>query len=225
MRNIVRLLSEGSFKRVVQVISCAVVLWAAPQGHAMAAGVENHRCPLSECDLLANGTYTGVLIGRLDSVLSEEQSSQLLRAAQAQGRWTELPTENQQFMQRIQPVGMRVPDGAGGSLRVISLMSMEESQAMPLRKGDLVRFRPHGSTTGTAANPAPSDSVALAYWKAVGCVTALCRADDKDCQAPYVEGAWRFTDGQPIEPHTATPLTRGQRIDPLTYFPQANRSP
>lgn len=213
------------FKHLARIIPCVAALWMAPQMHAMAAGATDHRCPVPGCDLLADGDYAGVLIGRLDAMLSEKQSSQLLRAAQAQGHWNELPADSREFTQRIQAVAMRVPAGAGGSLRVIALMSMDESQAMPLRKGDLVRFRPHGGPAGSAANPAPADSVALAYWQTVGCLTALCRASDKDCQATYIQGAWRFADGQPIEPRSATPLTGGRRIDPTTYFPLADSTP
>ncbi|WP_423459237.1 hypothetical protein [Ottowia sp. VDI28] len=214
-----RLLSELPLKRGAQVMACVLALWSTCQMPAAAAGAEAHHCPVHGCDLLADGDYTGVLIGRLEALLSDKQSRQLLRAVQAQGRWAGLPADSQQFAERIQAVAVRVPIGTGGSLRVIALMSMEESEAMPLKKGDLVRFRPHGGPAGSAMNPAPVDSLALAYWKAVGCVTALCRAGDKDCQATYIQGAWRFTDGRPIEARSAAPLARGQRIDPMTYIP------
>lgn len=189
----------ASFERVARVIACALALWVIPLAHATASGVEDRRCPAPGCDLLADGAYAGVLIGQLDSILSEKQSGFLLHAVQAQGRWPELSADSAQFTRRIQPVVMRVPNGTGGSLRVIALMSMDEGRAMPLQTGDLVRFRPHGPTV-SAANPPPDDKVDLSYWKAVGCVTALCRAGDADCQATYLQGAWRFADGQPIEP-------------------------
>ena len=208
-----------SFEHVARVISCALALWVISQTHAVASGVEGHRCPVSGCDLLADGEYSGVLIGQLDSILSERQSGHLLRAVQAQGRWPELSADSAPFTRRIQPVVMRVPNGTGGSLRVIALMSMDEGRAMPLQTGDLVRFRPHGPTV-SAANPPPEDKVDLSYWKAVGCVTALCRAGDADCQATYLQGAWRFADGQPIEPLSTTLLGRGRKIDPMTYFPR-----
>lgn len=225
MGRIFGLSSEVSFKHIGRVITCVVALWVATPIHTSAATVESPNCPIAGCDLLADGTYTGVLIGQLDSVLSEENSSQLLRAAQARGRLGGLPPDSQQFSERIQAVAMRVPTDTGGSARVIALMAMDESRAMPLQAGDLVRFRPHGPPSAYSANPPPVEPVALAYWKAVGCVTALCRAGDKTCQAAYIKGAWRFTDGQAIEPLSTAPLTRGRNIDPLTYFPQPEPAP
>ena len=219
LSNTLWLWCAASFERVARVIACALALWVIPLAHATASGVEDHRCPTPGCDLLADGAYTGVLIGQLESILSEKQSGFLLHAVQAQGRWAELSADSAQFTRRIQPVVMRVPNGAGGSLRVIALMSMDEGRAMPLQTGDLVRFRPHGPTV-SAANPPPEDKVELSYWKAVGCVTALCRAGDADCQATYLQGAWRFADGQPIELLSTTPLDRGRKIDPMTYFPR-----
>ncbi len=199
------------------------VLVLALSAASVAQAEHDSDCPVSGCDLLADGAYAGVLIGRLDTLLNDEQSHQLLRAAHAQGRWADLPADGQQFTQRIQAAALRVPAGTS-ELRVIALMSVEESQAMPLEAGDLVRFRPHPSlstTSGHAAMTRPSGGIDLAYWNAIGCIAILCRASDKDCQGRYTQGAWRPGNGQPIDPLSTTPLVNGQRIDPMTYLPEA----
>jgi hypothetical protein len=179
---------------------------------------ERSNCPVSKCDLLADGAYSNVLIGTLDTVLSDEQSHQLLRAMQSQGRWAEVPADGQQFTQSIVAVVMQVPHG-NGTLRVIALMSKDESQVIALQPGDLVRFRPHHNLTASNTRR-PSGGAELAYWKTIGCLDPLCRADDPNCQARYRRGAWRVADGQSIDPFSALPMANGPRIDPVTYLPE-----
>jgi len=160
----------------------------------------------------SQGSYPHLIIGRFQAMASAPQAQRLFTDMRAQHKWQALPDDPMAFYAALQPVIIQLADG-----KVLAvLMAQDEAHVELPQKGDLVRYSPH---RGKYEIP-PTDPKERAYWAVDGCVSVICRAEDKACFGRYPAGVFRPKDGVQISPQTFQPVPHGALIDVNSLLPR-----
>lgn len=195
---------------VVRIAVTSTVTFAVTLGMPFA-----HAAPFEcaqACAALHEEAYPHLVVGIVDGVAGQQQSTALFQAMRKANRWSALPADPEAFRLAVQPVSIRLPSGRSYTV----LITQKEAQAAPLRLGDFVRYAPH---RGVNEQP-PTQADALAYWLTTGCVAVLCRAGDEKCAGGYRAGIYRTADGAALTPDGGKVDPGGARIDPNTVRPR-----
>lgn len=189
------------------VSSCA---YAAVSGSLPSA------CNADHCGLLADGAYTNVVIGRLDSVGTSADLREAFQWAKTHGYWKSLPASIEPYLRDVQLVTIAVSKEMA-SRPVTLFMLRTEYGSAPYHVGDLVRYAPHDAAHDETAKGSPDD-LAL-FHGLTGCVATLCQNGDGACLARYRQGAFTTVSGQQVSLTTGHLVRGGVRIDPISLLP------
>lgn len=173
-------------------------------------------CSADHCDLLVDGAYPQLVIGRLAHEGTPADMDAVFHWAKTHGYWKSLPTSMPPYLRDVQLVTIEVPKGEA-SQPVTLFMLRTEFTAAPYHVGDLVRYAPHDAAHDEAVTGS-ADDLAL-FHKLTGCVAVLCQQGDGACMARYQQGAFRHTDGQQVSLATGQPVSPSARIDPVSLLP------
>jgi hypothetical protein len=202
-----------------QVISAALtVLWFFCFLAVPAHGV-SFDCKSNRCGLKGDGSYQHLVIGTVKINADEENSTAVYNWAREHGYWADLPDDQARFLRSIQIVSVEVPSQDGVE-EITLLMGREDFDAIQIKAGDLVRYRPHEPSYSAArALPASAQGVNRAYWNLFGCIAVLCREDDGKCPQRYSTGVYRLSDGVALNRQGEAVADLARRIDLTTYLP------
>lgn len=167
-------------------------------------------CDSDSCGILDEGAYPHLVIGTIDALATPDQAASLLGEARRRGLWSDMPGSPEAFGAGVLPVSIAVAPGRS----ITMLVGRDELDAVDFKPGDVVRYAParwRHEPEVTAGPLAP-------YWRLIGCLAALCRAEDADCAPRHRPGLYRRADGVELN-RSGEPLADGARIDPVTLLP------
>lgn len=180
--------------------------WAAPDSQA---------CP-GDCGIFkSTQSYPHLVVGVVQSVLSEAQSQALYEAGRNRGTWRAVAATPEEFVRLVRPVIVQAATQPKSPAYVV-LMGQDEYVGAPVKPGDLVRYSPHD-----AQHPRPTEGTpaSLALWDLYGCVAILCSANDGSCSPRYWQGLFSKRTGQRLSYGSAKPMTAGPVIDTTSMLP------
>lgn len=164
-------------------------------------------CSHDHCGVPTDKPYPHLVVGTIEAIATPEQTGDMFERLRKQGWWQSLPDDKAAFVQKIQPISIKLPTGRAMTM----LMSMEEMRGAPLHVGELGRFAPHSNFE--VGYPKEPDNP---YWVAVGCIVELCAKGDTACQQGYHAAIYHLPDGQEMDAAGGHVLAGGITIDNQT---------
>lgn len=177
-------------------------------------------CYFQNCALNVDEAYPNLVLGKVHAIPDQKSQKEFFELVKGKGHWGTVSDDYRVFLKYVKIVEIKTI--SKGSEHIVTvLMAKNEFDAMPLQIGDFVRYTPHRSATpyGLGVQDAQSAD-AIAYWKLHGCVMALCRSGDSECDQKYRPGTYRKADGveTALYPNEAG-IIQPVRIDVTTYLP------
>lgn len=164
-------------------------------------------CRKGQCDLLKNGAYPAVVIGKVDHVGTDRELGSVYQWATRHRYWRNLPQGKSSYLAAANLIAVIPPPSNSLASPSALLMGRDEFNTVKIEPGDLVRYAPHRK-----AHEAPQGD-------ATGCIAPLCKAQDKGCFGRYQEGTFSRDTGEQIDAVKGTPIPGGTAIDTTTWLP------